>query len=156
MTINRALWLSSFILFGLGIYLPMFSMEKFYIFTDTFSLLGGLHQLLINYELFLFLLIFLFSIVMPLAKFFVSFNLVFDRFPSPERKLQAIKQMAFIGKWSMADVFVIAVLASTIKVGGFAHVSIHLGLVMFGASVLVLMALSERLMADYELRLKAQ
>ena len=54
----------------------------------------------------------------------------------------------------MADVFVIAVLASTIKVGGLAHVSVHIGLLVFGLSVLLSLVLSHRLTSQYELKPK--
>ncbi|WP_353407589.1 paraquat-inducible protein A [Pseudoteredinibacter isoporae] len=153
--INRALWVSSVVLFMFGICLPMFTMQKFLIFNDTFSLLGGLYELLTSGEFFLFSLILVFSVLMPAGKFYVSFMLAFDKLHSPEEKLNTVKKMLLVGKWSMADVFVIAILASTIKVGGLAHVSVHIGLFVFCASALLTLVLSHRLMLDYELAVKA-
>jgi paraquat-inducible protein A len=124
--LDKTLWLTSFGLFGLGISLPMFTMEKFFVFKDSFSLLSGLYQLLTNGESFLFLLLFLFSVAMPLCKFYFSFRIAFGRLGTAELKLKRIKQLSIVGKWSMADVFVIAVLASTVKVGGLAEVHIHI------------------------------
>lgn len=152
--IDRTLWLMSLLLFIAGISLPMFTMEKFFFFSDSFSLLGGLYQLLSKGEFFLFLLIFLFSVVMPLAKYAVSFQYIFDRLTTPELKLKQIKKITALGKWSMADVFIIAVLASTIKVGGMAEVKIHLGLSLFGLSVLLSMVLTHRMLSHYELKPK--
>lgn len=132
----------------------MFTMEKFIVFKDSFSLLAGLYQLLISGEVFLFLLIFVFSVAMPLYKFALSFKYVFKRLPTPGLQLRQIKRIATAGKWSMADVFVIAILASTIKVGGMAHVSVHIGFLCFGCSVLLSLILSHRMMSHYELKLK--
>lgn len=135
----------------MGITLPMFSINKFIIFNDEFSLLGGLLTLLSNKEVFLFLLIFLFSIVMPLCKFIFSFNYIFNTQSSLALKTKQAKMISAIGKWSMADVFVISVLAATIKVGGMAKVNIHIGLLFFGLSVLLSLILSKRIMSNYEL-----
>lgn len=146
--------MSSVVLFLFGIFLPMFTMQKFLIFNDTFSLAGGLYELLSSGEFFLFLLILVFSVLMPACKFYVSFMLAFDKLHSPEDKLNTVKKMLLVGKWSMADVFVIAILASTIKVGGLAHVSVHIGLFLFCASALLTMVLSHQLMSDYELAIK--
>lgn len=152
---NKILWCLSLILFVLGITLPMFSMEKFYLFKDSFSLIGGLYVLIDEGELMLFILIFSFSILMPLIKFNLCYSYVFNKIDSQELKLKQIKKISFIGKWSMADVFVIAVLASTIKVGGFAKVTVHYGLLIFGLSVVLSLILTSRLYSNYELRPKA-
>lgn len=152
--IDKSLWFVSILLFLAGISLPMFTMEKFFFFNDSFSLLGGLIKLLIKDEFFLFLLIFLFSVIMPLAKYAVSFQFIFDRLSTPELKLKYIKRISMLGKWSMADVFIIAVLASTIKVGGMAEVKVHMGLTLFGLSVLLSMILTHRMLSHYELKPK--
>lgn len=131
-------------------------MEKFFVFKDTFSLLGGLYQLITSNEIFLFLLVFMLSVAMPLCKFYISFNIAFNRLAASEMKLQRTKIMAIFGKWSMTDVFLIAVLASTIKLGGLAQVNIHIGLPLFGTSVLLSILLTNRLMSPYELRLKSE
>ncbi|WP_243749540.1 paraquat-inducible protein A [Pseudoteredinibacter isoporae] len=154
--INRVLWVSSVVLFLFGIFLPMFTMQKFLVFNDTFSLAGGLYELLSRGEFFLFLLILVFSVLMPACKFYISFMLTFDKVSSPDEKLDTVKKMLLVGKWSMADVFVIAILASTIKVGGLAHVSVHVGLFVFCASALLTMVLSHQLMSDYELAIKSE
>jgi len=153
-SVDKILWVLSSLCFLMGITLPMFTMEKFFLFKDAFSLLGGLYQLLENRELFLFLLIFTFSLAFPLCKFFLSFSYVFNRPSAQELRLRKIRKISAVGKWSMADVFVISVLASTIKVGGFAHVRIEIGLLFFAVSVLLSLILSSRLMSQYELKPK--
>ena len=47
-----------------------------------------------------------------------------------------------LGKWSMLDVFVVALLLVSLKLGALAKVEVHYGLYFFTASVILTMALS--------------
>lgn len=60
-------------------------------------------------------LIFLFSIAVPLAKVGLTLFATYTRGPSQKKALKIIKA---VGKWSMADVFVIAVLLAFFAMGG--------------------------------------
>ncbi len=146
------LWFASSILLVTGMVLPMFSFHKFYIFNDTFSLLGGVSFLLQEGELFLFLILFAFSIALPLYKMLLSFFLVSNRIKEAGHKTQTVKRLAIIGKWSMTDVFVIAVLAATVKLGMIATIEVHVGLYVFGAGVITSMLLVHKLLSGYELK----
>ena len=57
-----------------------------------------------------------------------------------------------IGKWSMADVFIIAIMAATIKFGGLAAVHVHIGLLFFAISVVLSLVVTHRILSHYELR----
>jgi paraquat-inducible protein A len=149
---NKFFWFASIIMFLLGISLPMFSLEKFFILNDSFSLLGGVFQLAVQGEWLLASVIFCFSILVPLYKFVLFFRIHSVLLSSVE-KLLLIKHLMLIGKWSMADVFLIAVLAATVKLGGLASVKAHIGLLFFGGSVLLSMVLSHRVLAGYEIKL---
>jgi len=52
--------------------------------------------------------------------------------------------MHLYGKWSMLDVFVVAVLLASVKLGALAQVQIHNGLYAFAASVLLTMLITAR------------
>ncbi len=130
----------------------MFSFNKFYIFNDTFSLLAAVAYLLQQGEIFLFLILFAFSIVLPLYKIALLFLLVSNRITEEEQKIRTVNRLAIIGKWSMADVFVIAVLAATVKLGMLASIEIHTGLFVFGSGVITSMLLVHTLLSEYELR----
>ena len=130
----------------------MFSFHKFYIFNDTFSLLGSVTYLLQEGEFFLFLILFAFSIALPLYKMGLSLLLVSHAIKDPERKIKTVKQLVMVGKWSMTDVFVIAVLAATVKLGMIATIEVHAGLYVFGAGVITSMLLVHRLLSGYELK----
>lgn len=150
--IEYLLWLSSSILLISGMILPMFSFQKFYIFNDTFSLLGGVAYLIEEGEILLFLILFVFSIILPIYKMVISFLLVSEYIKDADHKLRTLKRLAFIGKWSMTDVFVIAVLAATVKLDMIATITVHAGLYVFGAGVLISMLLLHKLLAGYELK----
>jgi len=150
--INKILFLLSVVFFIFGVSLPMFSMEQFIFFKDTFSLVGGLFNLAENGEIFLLFIVFSFSIATPIYKFIICFRIVFQKFTCNLLKLKMINRLVSICKWSMADVFIIAILVSTVKIGGLAHVHSHIGLFVFGISVVFTMILTERILLNYELR----
>ena len=135
-----------------GLLFPMFTFRKFIIFNDTFSLLSGTLYLLKEGEFFLFLVVFAFSIIGPSYKLKVVYDLINKRDINEERRLKYIKKLVVVSKWSMADVFVIAVLVASVKLGMVASVSIHVGILFFGVSVLLSMLLVQRQMSGYEFR----
>nr|WP_165840107.1 paraquat-inducible protein A [Motiliproteus coralliicola] len=151
---DNNIWIVSCICFIAGILLPMFTFSKFLIFNDTFSLLGGILHLLKEGEIFLFLVIFAFSILGPIYKLKLIRDLIVEKHNDEAMKLQSLKRLAIVGKWSMADVFIVAILVATIKLGMLASISVHIGIVFFGVSVLLSMLLVQRQMSGYEFRRK--
>ena len=137
-----------------GMLLPMFSFHKFYFFNDEFSLVGGVVYLLSIGKLYLFLFIFLFSIAAPIYKTYLAMLLVTKRVTDQDERLNTVKRLALMSKWSMADVFVISVLAATVKLGTVASIEIHSGLFVFGLGVVTSMLLVQKLLQAYELRPK--
>lgn len=149
---DRVLWLISCVLFIAGIILPMFTFSKFLFFDDTFSLFGSIVHLFKQGQFFLFVVILSFSIIGPLYKLYIINILISAKPISEEYKIKLIQRLAILGKWSMADVFVVAILASTIKMGVIASVSIHSGLVFFGLAVIASMLMVQKQLSGYELR----
>jgi len=100
----------------------------------------------------LFLILFAFSVALPLYKMILSFLLVSNRITDGKRKIKTVNRLAMVGKWSITDVFVIAVLAATVKLGMIATIEVHAGLFVFGSGVIASMVLVNRLLSGYELR----
>ena len=146
------LWMTSSLLLIAGMVLPMFSFHKFYIFNDTFSLIGGVIYLLQQGEFLLFLILFGFTVALPMYKMMLSFLLVSKRIRERESEIKVVNHLAIVGKWSMTDVFVIAILAATVKLDMIASIEVHAGLYVFAAGVITSMLLVQRLLAGYELR----
>jgi len=58
-------------------------------------------------------------------------------------KLRYLERLGVLGKWSMLDVFVVAILAVTIKLSMVAQVTIHSGLIIFSIGVVASMMLPQ-------------
>lgn len=135
-------WLAAVTMLGVGAALPFFTFSKFFVFDDTFSLFSGIFHLLSAGEPVLFALVFLFSIVMPVYKMFVLFRLINNRLLDERKRRRYTSMLMVLGKWSMLDVFVVAMLIMTIKLGAIASVEVHGGLYLFSAGVLASMLLT--------------
>jgi paraquat-inducible protein A len=123
---------------------PILTLEKFFIIENTFSIFSGLVQLLQEGRLFLFLIILLFSVVLPVIKLAVIFKLLISKSHGDEILHRYLHLMHQYGKWSMLDVFVVALLVVAVKLGAVASVETHYGLYAFGSAVLLTMAITAR------------
>ena len=141
----RLQWWCISIMLIVGGLLPMFTFEKFYIFNDSFSLISGIFHLFNQGEYLLFLILFLFSVIAPIYKMVIVNDLINYKNNSYQRKI-LMKRLLLIGKWSMTDVFVVAVVASTVKLGALANVSIKYGLYVFSLGVIGSMLLNHQVL----------
>lgn len=135
-------WFAAAMMLGVGAALPFFTFSKFFFFDDTFSLFSGIFHLLAAGEPVLFALVFLFSIMLPVYKMFVLFRLINNRFLEDRTRRRYHSLLMMLGKWSMLDVFVVAMLIMTVKLGAIASVEVHGGLYLFSAGVLASMLLT--------------
>jgi len=127
-------------LFFISLISPLFTLEKFYFFANTVSLFSALLSLIDKGHLFLFLIIFIFSIVFPVFKLAVILYLWNAQTGlAVQRLLRLIHQF---GKWSMLDVFVVALMVVSIKFDAVADMQIHYGLYLFLSSVILSMLIS--------------
>ena len=139
-TVARALLVVALGLLAAGIFAPMVTLEKLLIFRNTFSLAGGLAQLVGEGQWALALLIGSFSVLLPLTKLLLLLRLVGMRWHDSARLHRHLGWLHRYGRWSMLDVFVVAVLVATVKLGVIADVQVHAGLYLFAAAVLATMA----------------
>ncbi|WP_456378404.1 paraquat-inducible protein A [Thiolapillus sp.] len=126
----------------LGLKLPLLTVEKFYIFGNTVSLLSAISQLWQEQEKALAILLGGFSVVFPAIKLlllFLVWNLEDSNSGRHQRHLQ---WLATYSKWSMLDVFVVALLVVTVKLGALAQAQVEFGLYAFAASVILTMLVS--------------
>jgi paraquat-inducible protein A len=130
-------------LFSLAIFAPLFTFSKFFIFDNTVTLVSALVELFEEGHLVLFIVILGFSVLLPYMKLVLLFLLGNHGVISAQRKRRLIHWMELIGKWSMLDVFVVAVLLVSIKMGPVVNIEVHWGLYAFSASVLLIMLISQ-------------
>ena len=128
------------VLFVCGVIAPMLTLEKFVLFSNTFSIITGITTLLEEGKIFLFIIITLFSLILPTAKLIVIFLVLRQK---TKAQLQRYLQlMHMYGKWSMLDVFVVGIMVVIIKIEGMIKVDLHYGFYIFTSAVLMTMVLT--------------
>ncbi len=110
-------------------------------------MLSGALGLLQEGQLFLFVLITGFSIVIPLLKMAVLYRLLSAKQSTSVQLDRYLYWMHLFGKWSMLDVFVVAVLVVAVKLGAIASVEMRLGLYAFTAAVVLTMYITSRVVS---------
>ena len=143
-TILRWLLLLAGLLLVAGLVAPLITIKKFIYIRHSFSMVSGMYELLINGRIILFLIITGFSIIMPILKILVLFKILTSG--SEDRKVleRYLHLMHEYGRWAMLDVMVVAIMVVTVKLGAVASVQIHGGVYLFGASVLLIMIITHR------------
>lgn len=132
------------VLFVVGISLPVMTVTKLLIVKNEFSILSGLFELSRDGEYLLFLVIFAFSILLPFLKMYVLFRLVSANIQSKEQYSRYLDLMHRFGRWSMLDVFVVAILAVAVKLGALASIQIEQGMYFFTTAVILIMILASQ------------
>jgi paraquat-inducible protein A len=135
---------ASLALFVLGILMPMMSVRKgVWIFhsTQTYSIITTALALIENQDYVLTAVVVGFSIAFPLWKYWACARFLHGRLRT-ETAMRLLHTIRLIGKWSMLDVFVIAMLIVIIKVNGLVEARSLAGLYCFVASVLSSMVLT--------------
>ncbi len=122
----------------LGLFLPFFHVRKFWIFEDAVSAVGGILSLFDAGEYFLFVVIGVFTIIFPISKIVLLSLIWMDRRLKSDRVRRLQIWVSHLGKWSMLDVFVVAVLLVMIRAAtGMADMTVGVGLYLFTAAIMI-------------------
>lgn len=130
-----------------GITAPIVTLNKFVLIENTFSIISGCTELIYEKKYFLFFLITSFSVLLPLLKIIVLFQIVTNKKRHNDIMQKLLHWMHLLGKWSMLDVFVVAVLVVTVKLGAIASVEARYGIYAFTASVFLTMYITARVVS---------
>lgn len=125
-----------------GLQAPILSLQKFYIFNNTVSLWSALRQLYQEAEWGLFLLVGAFSVLFPLLKILMLLAIWNLEASSGAAHRRHLKWLAEYSKWSMLDVFVVALLVVSVKLGALAQAHVEAGIYAFAGSVVLTMLVS--------------
>lgn len=120
-----------------GVTWPILRASWFIIFTRPFSILDGVRALLADGDWLLATIIVVFSIVFPLLKIGVL-AVLWARLQwgaPPQRHL--IAAVESFGKWSMLDVFVVALVIFSLKAGSFTAATTAPAIYPFIAAILL-------------------
>jgi len=143
-------------LLGLGLTVPMISVNKLFLFEEKMSVMRGLEILIGEGEWPLFAIVVVFSLLFPIAKIGLAAQIWYGDHGDPDRLAKRLGLLDLAGKWSMLDVFVAAIVVSAVKLSVVSAVAIHPGLYLFGGAVLLSMVLSQRIAAGARAGMKRQ
>jgi paraquat-inducible protein A len=141
----RSMLLITSILFIIGIFAPMITISKFIFINNSFSVFSGVVELLLNGQLILFVVVAGFSIVLPVMKLWVLYRLTSYKANPTALMERYLHLMHEYGRWAMLDVMVVAVLIVTVKLGAIASIKVHFGLYVFGAAVMMIMLITNKI-----------
>lgn len=128
------LLLAAALCLAFGLVLPLMRLDRLYFFSQSPSLLGIVAGLWQDSEILLALVVGLFSIVFPVVKLAVLYIAAFGRRVAGEDGVPV--WLKSLGKWSMLDVLLVALVIFAAKTSGLATALTQPGLWFFAASTL--------------------
>ncbi len=117
---GSGLLLLAFACFAIGLAMPLIEIEKWLFWESHYSLLSALRHLLGNGEYLLPVLLTVFVVLLPLARFIVSALVRWQ--DSPGQGLYMLDE--FLEEWAMFDVYMLAMLLVVIKLSDSAAVTL--------------------------------
>ncbi|MBN1221599.1 MAG: paraquat-inducible protein A [Candidatus Aminicenantes bacterium] len=134
--VDLLLW-SSLVTLGIGLFAPILTFRKLLFFKSTVSIYSVLTGLIREKEYILFLIIVVFSVLFPLAKNGFIALTHYSRSPSSGKREAFLRYLGQVSKWSMLDVFLVALLVVIARLGVFGSVQVRWGIYVFAASVIL-------------------
>ncbi len=127
------------VFFALGVMLPAIRFTTVFVWTNQHSIATIIWALYKNEEFFLCFVIFMFSIFFPFLKLFYLLTLVTSPDMPAEFRDKSISAMEWLGRYSMTDVMVLALMIFYINASGYTEASVLPGVYFFAASTLMTM-----------------
>ncbi len=149
-------WIGPFIIANLALlvvawFLPIMTLTEFWFWSNRVSLWQTVVGLLRQSDLTLFLVVAGFSMIFPTIKLLVAGWIWIRVDAASPRGHRAVRWMEALGKWSMVDVFVVALIVVAVKVSLVTDVGVHAGIYVFTAAIvmsILLMAWIGRALRD--------
>lgn len=121
-----------------GLSMPLLYLEKLYFWSNDYSVVTGIIGLFEDEEYLLAAVILFFSLVFPVTK--LALLAVVWWWPMTHgQRFSVLRWLGFLGKWSMLDVFLVAILVVAAKLGSLASVEPRAGVYVFGFAILLSM-----------------
>jgi paraquat-inducible protein A len=123
----------------LGLTLPVVKLTRLYFWSDTHSLTSIIAALYQAGEFFLAAVIFVFSILFPVFKliYIVAAGTLMAQ--KTARRSRILRRIAWLGKWSMLDVLILALLIFYAKATALSDATALPGIYFFAGSVVLTM-----------------
>lgn len=133
--------LTSLALLIAGLTLPVIETTQLVFWKSSYTIIDGIINLWKDGHSVLSILIFVFSIIFPAIKLGGQGWLWFQPFDASRRQ-RWIRAIRVLGKWSMLDVFVVALIVVITQTGGLLDATPKLGIYLFGASIALSMTVT--------------
>jgi paraquat-inducible protein A len=127
------------VFFALGIILPVIRFTTVYVWTNEHSIATIIWALYESSEYFLCAVVFAVSIFFPFLKLFYLLTLVTSPDLSPEFRRRSFSTMEWLGRYSMTDVMVLALMIFYVNSSGYTEAVVMPGVYFFAASALITM-----------------
>ncbi|WP_412971697.1 paraquat-inducible protein A [Glaciecola sp. MF2-115] len=142
MQISFSLLLTAALLYIPANIYPIMSTELLGDKTES-TIIGGVILFIEHESYFIAAVIFIASIIVPIAKMFALALLCYSASRADRIKQYELTNLyritEFIGKWSMVDVFVVAILVALIQLGGVMSIEAGIAATAFAAVVILTM-----------------
>ena len=125
----------------LGLRLPAITVTRAGLFDSQYSILGGLADLASGGHYAVFAIILLFSVLLPYLKLLLLAWLFFSVGPA-ERRRRLLGWLTAVGKWSLLDVLVVALIVFSLQGGFFVSSRLETGIYLFAGAVILSMVLT--------------
>jgi paraquat-inducible protein A len=120
-----------------GLILPFVRVDRFFIFTDTFSLLEAIGRLFSEGEFLIGFIVAAFSMVFPMLKNILTLLLWYRLRTDHPTFRKTLSRLEWLAPWSMLDVFIAALLIVSVKATGLADATAEPGLYLFVVSAIL-------------------
>ena len=146
--VDRLLGFALFAAAGLlisGWLIPIMTVRRLFFFEDHVSVLQALEVLLERGQYLLFFIILIFSMIFPLVKIMLSWRLWRGQDAFTEKIERRLWRAEILGRWSMLDVFLMAIAVAAVNFSLIADVHLHWGLYALSAGIVLSMLVSTRM-----------
>lgn len=120
-----------------GLTMPSLHLVSLGLFEQEYSLLGAILAFWEKQHYSLFALVLCFTVLFPLTKIAVGLWLFYLATPNPAKLKSWVGLLSGLSKWSMLDVFIIAVLVLALEGSLITAASLGAGIALFAGSVLL-------------------
>lgn len=120
-----------------GLTLPSLHLVSLGLFEQEYSLLGAILAFWEKRHYSLFAIVLCFTVIFPLAKIAAGLWLFYLASPGPSRLKGWVGLLSGLSKWSMLDVFIVAVLVLALEGSLITAASLGAGIALFAGSVVL-------------------
>ncbi|MFT6491109.1 MAG: paraquat-inducible protein A [Parvibaculaceae bacterium] len=128
---------ASLVLVALGLTQPALTVSAFWVYDTQISIFQGIQSFFNQGQVALGLLVLAVSVVFPILKILISLAALLVAQPGKVGTERLLTGLIWLGKWSMTDVFVFALMVLVLNGQIISSADIHQGVALFAAGVLL-------------------